>query len=320
LTIQDGTVKWTPTEDQVGTHSVTIQASDGKGSALQSFTITVKPGKPNNPPTITKIADRTMGVGDDLSVQISAKDIDNDVLMFTIDKAPKDLKIDSKGLITWTPVEADQGTAEVLFTVTDGKDSVSASFNVTVNAKGKGNTSGAMAWFPWMLILLVVIVVAAVVAVAARKKKGQEQTAEPSVPAPAPVQPSHLSPTPVPVATQPIQQGQAKVIRTGMRPVPVMRPRPVASATAYAVPVQPLSVMPLPPPPLTSQSTQMDIILQEEATDVITDAIEAIEDARSIGKDVTRAEATMKVASIYYEKGNYTKAIEYGRLVYHVID
>jgi len=103
-----------------------------------------------------------------------------------------------------------------------------------------------------------------------------------------------------------------------MRPVPVIRPRPVATATAIAV--QPLPAMPLPPPPLTSESTQIDIILQEEATDVITDAIEAIEDARSIGKDVTRAEATMKVASIYYEKENYKKAIEYGRLVYHVIE
>jgi hypothetical protein len=67
--------------------------------------------------------------------QVSAKDIDiNDVISYSLDKAPANMSIDKgTGLLTWYPTKDQKGANPVVVRVSDGNLSVTQAFNVTVD-------------------------------------------------------------------------------------------------------------------------------------------------------------------------------------------
>ncbi len=148
----DGTAEifWTPTNEDVGVHTVTVRAQDVDGAVSDdatsiSFTITVE--NVNDAPTITaiedQIADYDSLTGVDFSYQVEASDVDialaSDVLTYTVEVTPApavDFEIDATGLLTWTPGAGDAAAGDVYtvtVTVTDlALEEVSTSFDLSL--------------------------------------------------------------------------------------------------------------------------------------------------------------------------------------------
>jgi PA14 domain./Ricin-type beta-trefoil lectin domain. len=132
---------WTPAEAQgPGTYLVTVAVADNGTpslSATQSFSLTVT--EANSAPVLPLQADRMVDELTLLIVTNTATDADlpANILSYTLLAAPSGANIDTNGIITWTPTEA-QGPSTNLFVtmVTDnGTPALSAtnSFSVIVN-------------------------------------------------------------------------------------------------------------------------------------------------------------------------------------------
>ena len=120
-----GTIVWTPTPDQVGTHAVVLRVQDANGgTALQSFELTV--AAPDHPPTVTSTPPGPATVGNPYAYRIQAQDADGDPLTFTL-VAPADanLAVDPQtGALTFTPTAAQVGTLDVTVAIDDRRGGV----------------------------------------------------------------------------------------------------------------------------------------------------------------------------------------------------
>src|SRR5260370_9382566 len=97
-----GTVRWTPTADQVGSQQVTLRLADSLGaSAVQSYTITVRGG--NLPPTITSTPVTQALAGQLYTYAVVANDPDGDPLSYAVTTSPRTtLTVTPAGVVTWT--------------------------------------------------------------------------------------------------------------------------------------------------------------------------------------------------------------------------
>ena len=113
------TLTGTPTNSEVGDHSVVLQVSDTLELASQSFTITV--ANTNDAPVLAQPADQNNVKGAVVSLQLSATDVDaGSTLTYSATGLPGGLSIDpASGLISGT-LTADANTYNVTATVDDG--------------------------------------------------------------------------------------------------------------------------------------------------------------------------------------------------------
>ena len=122
-----GSVTWTPSADQTGNDSVTLQVDDGNGgTAKQTFTIDVQPEAGNHPPVIistpvtTAIAYQN-GVSVPYTYLVQAVDPDGDPLTYSLTTAPGGMTINATtGQVTWQYVQS-LGPNNVMVQVTDGR-------------------------------------------------------------------------------------------------------------------------------------------------------------------------------------------------------
>ncbi len=133
------TFSWTPDFTQAGNYpNVTLTVSDGTLTDSEIFTISV--GDVNRPPVLSPspIGDRTLTVGQTLTIQIAASDPDGGALTFSNANLPTGATLTPTGpgaaTFSWTPSATQTGTfPNLTLTVTDtGGLSDSESFNVTV--------------------------------------------------------------------------------------------------------------------------------------------------------------------------------------------
>ena len=69
---QTGQLLWAASPDQVGEHSVTVSASDGRGGiATQSFKIDVQPARDNALPLIATEPNARIGAGETFTYQVT---------------------------------------------------------------------------------------------------------------------------------------------------------------------------------------------------------------------------------------------------------
>jgi hypothetical protein len=136
-----GVFTWSPTESQGGaSYSITVKVTDNGAPLLSDskpFSVTVN--EVNNPPSIGPIANRTVDPGIRLSVSVPASDPDlpAQTLAYMLLSSPGGASLDSSGLFTWTPTQAQASTTNpIVVTATDsGAPMLSAtqSFTVIVN-------------------------------------------------------------------------------------------------------------------------------------------------------------------------------------------
>lgn len=108
LDLEKGLITWTPTNEEVGQHTVAVEVYDQKGGrTVQRFTLSVT--NLNNPPVLRSSPVTTAMVGRPYVYQIQAFDPDiddRDSLTYTLLDKPDNLDLDRFGRITWTPNES----------------------------------------------------------------------------------------------------------------------------------------------------------------------------------------------------------------------
>lgn len=136
--IKTGVFSWKPTYDQSGSYPITFTATDPENAtATKNVTITVI--NVNRAPTLEKIAAIKGKENEEISLQLTAKDPDNDKLVYSTTDAPRGVNVNSEtGVVTWTPGYDQSGKYTVTFVVTDpegAKSEAKGNFDIAnVNA------------------------------------------------------------------------------------------------------------------------------------------------------------------------------------------
>ena len=127
------TLSGTPSNDEVGVHSVVLTVNDGTVDVTQEFTVTVV--NVNDAPVIASISEQTMNEDESLDVVLSASDVDGDVLTYAVQTDTSAVPVTvSNDTLTLTPVANWNGNANITVIVSDGSLTDTTSFAVTVNA------------------------------------------------------------------------------------------------------------------------------------------------------------------------------------------
>jgi YD repeat-containing protein len=133
LSATTGLLTWTPTAGQVGTQSVTLTASDGKGGIdTQTFALNVLPSGQNRAPVITSTPRTSTRLGNTYFYSIEATDPDGDALTYSLETAPTGMTLVS-GIIAWNPTPGQFGNNLVVLRVSDGQFAVTQSFTINVS-------------------------------------------------------------------------------------------------------------------------------------------------------------------------------------------
>lgn len=133
-----GQVSWTPAATDVGSHQLSIEASDARGgSAVQSFSLSVLTTLPNRPPVFTSAPNLGAALGVLYRYQATARDLDGDTLGFELSSGPSGATITADGLLEWTsPVN---GAHPIAINVSDSRGG-SATQQYTLYVGGSGLT------------------------------------------------------------------------------------------------------------------------------------------------------------------------------------
>ena len=117
-----GVLSGTPTNSEVGTHSVVLTATDASGAVdTQSFTITVS--DVNDAPTVTSTALTSSTEDSAYSYTFAA----SDTVKYTATSRPSWLAFDAgKGVLSGIPTNSEVGTHSVVLTATDASGAVDA--------------------------------------------------------------------------------------------------------------------------------------------------------------------------------------------------
>ncbi|MCS7469110.1 putative Ig domain-containing protein [Stieleria sp. ICT_E10.1] len=112
-------LQWTPTDDLVGSHWVTVGVSDSKGGVgQQRFMIEAAR---NEPPEITSTAVTTVSAGARYRYDVQMDEPDGDPVGFRLVSAPEGMTVDSLGRIQWNPTSAQIGSHPIELVVADGR-------------------------------------------------------------------------------------------------------------------------------------------------------------------------------------------------------
>lgn len=127
------TFSWTPAKEQAGTHTITFTVTDDKGN-VDSETITITVTKvsdvPGKEPVFTSSPVTTATVGELYSYAVGVAS--DKPVSFGLSKAPMGMKISATGVVEWTPEK--EGNYDVTIQVTDGKNTITQSYVIHVNA------------------------------------------------------------------------------------------------------------------------------------------------------------------------------------------
>ncbi len=134
-----GTINWTPTNGQVGDHTVKVKVSDGIASVYQQYTLTVTLPGPNLAPIITSWPIQNAFAGIQFIYSMTATDPDGDLLNYTLLESPSGMSITPVGgVMTWTPAITAVGNFWVTVQVSDGETSDYQQFSIRVSPSNNG--------------------------------------------------------------------------------------------------------------------------------------------------------------------------------------
>lgn len=109
----DGSFTYTPDENFHGSDSFTYKANDGTVDS-NTATVAITVNSVNDAPVLAYIDKQRVKEGKTCQFQVSASDVDSDVLTFSLAGAPKGAKIDAvSGLFTWKTGDSDTYTFTV---------------------------------------------------------------------------------------------------------------------------------------------------------------------------------------------------------------
>ncbi|HPA16325.1 MAG TPA: putative Ig domain-containing protein [Verrucomicrobiae bacterium] len=112
---------WSPTGDQIGTHTIILRATDARGAVtLQPFQLTV--GSANHAPVILSVAPSQAVADLPYEYRLRARDPDGDAISFRLDSPPPgDFDFDATtGILRFRPTTGEIGTHPIEITALDG--------------------------------------------------------------------------------------------------------------------------------------------------------------------------------------------------------
>jgi hypothetical protein len=112
-----GIFNWTPTWQQLGSHTITIRVTDDGGlSDTRSCIITVG----NEPPVLNELADLDAHPGQPVTFTATAWDPENDNVSFApVGSLPQGATLTAGGIFNWTPTWQQLGSHTITIRVTD---------------------------------------------------------------------------------------------------------------------------------------------------------------------------------------------------------
>jgi hypothetical protein len=99
MSIQNGSIVYTPSWDATGKHVVTIAATDSRDTTIQQYILNVH--NVNNPPEIISLPPLAVSLGEVYRYQVETHDPDNDVPAYSLVSAPAGMLVSQNGCITW---------------------------------------------------------------------------------------------------------------------------------------------------------------------------------------------------------------------------
>ena len=171
----DGTaaIALNPVIGNEGTYSVTINVSDGNLTDTETISIIVSAPAANNAPILTSIGSQSVEEQSTLNVNISASDVDGDVLVISATNLPSFAVLTDNGdgtaVVALSPQTGDASTYTATINVNDGTETVSETISIVVSAyqvpvagvyycdpvNGNINNDGSQA-HPWSTLSAVV--------------------------------------------------------------------------------------------------------------------------------------------------------------------
>ena len=119
IILLNGVVTYTPLNNFNGQDSFTFYAFDGEeNSNVSTISLDILPI--NDGPIIT--SDPILDATEDILYlyQVIAEDPENDELTYDLDTSPDGMQVNDTGLITWTPIEGQLTSGEIVLVVSDG--------------------------------------------------------------------------------------------------------------------------------------------------------------------------------------------------------
>jgi len=132
-----GTFNWTPDFGQAGSYTVLFLADDTFGGTANG-SVQIDVAVQNSPPVLSPISDRNVDQGSTQFVSLSGYDPDGNPLTYSVSGLPSYASFtdygDGSANITLSPtLSTPPGPTSITVTLSDGTDSVSQTFTVTVN-------------------------------------------------------------------------------------------------------------------------------------------------------------------------------------------
>jgi hypothetical protein len=133
LGLREATLSGTPINENVGDTTVILRVSDGELQRDQEFTLTVE--NSNDPVKIISIPDTVVDEGAAYTYLVEVEDVDEaDTISVLAPTLPGWLSWDEETLtLSGTPANEDVGDHNVLITASDGTETDSQDFTITVN-------------------------------------------------------------------------------------------------------------------------------------------------------------------------------------------
>jgi len=115
-----GALRWTPTAEQLGPHTVVVRAMDTLGASVtQEFEVTARGA--NLPPRILSSPPTNAAADQPYEYAVRARDPEGGPLAFALLVGSGDMRIDAAGVMRWTPTDAESGSVDVVVRVTDDR-------------------------------------------------------------------------------------------------------------------------------------------------------------------------------------------------------
>jgi hypothetical protein len=131
LDAASGAFTWSLQTSQIGSYNITFAVSNGQLSDSETVAIVVM--KPNTPPVLKPIKPKRVRAGRRVSISLSAKDRERNVLIYSIGPLPTNATFDSRRRkFVWTTTNAPPGTYSLTASVTDGQFTNSQPVSITV--------------------------------------------------------------------------------------------------------------------------------------------------------------------------------------------
>ncbi len=164
IELATGAISFTPTQAEVGTHTIVITVSDGRGGDL-STTFSLQVVNVNDEPVINTVTPETGSVydeGEEIQFEAQAADVDGDTLTFVWRKGGKELGTGRSISIDDLPA----GTHKIVLEVSDGAGG-SVNYDLEVEVQ---SSAGSSLILPLVLIAVIVAVLVAVMVVRGRSR------------------------------------------------------------------------------------------------------------------------------------------------------